>query len=138
MDRDNISNSDMVEVLRRFVDGYSSQREAARALGNKGLQSSISNALAGVRMPSKGLLRAMETKGLICRGEQLVIVDGAPESQCFTEMSVMMTFTRETKNTFRYDAETDFAVMANCYLLKSQWAVDPPQIIEVIVKAVVA
>ena len=60
-----------MEQLRRLVDEQGSQRAAARALGNVNLQSSIVNALAGIRLPSEALRRALdeyeEQQGVECQ-----------------------------------------------------------------------
>lgn len=130
MKSDNIKNSEIVLRLRHLVAEHGSQRAAAKALGSESLQSSISNALAGVRMPSAALREAMDAYRS-ARGEWPDIVEDSPASQGDMALSVKMTFSRVTKNTYRYDAEDAAAPMANVYVLKARLGSDPPKFVEV-------
>ena len=135
MSGDNIRNSSVVRRLQRFVDEYDSQRAAAKALGNKNYQSSISKALAGERMPSKAVRKALDEYETRHRMEQPEPADAPPDSQDTVLFSVPMRLARETKNTYFYDAIHDDAAMKSSYIQRSEIGSDPPEVIEVSVKA---
>ena len=137
MSGENIRNSNFVLWLQRFVDEHGSQRAAAKALGNKNFQSSISNALAGVRMPSEELRKALDEYETRHRMEQLEPAEAPPDSQDTVLFSVTMRLARDTKNTFYYDAIHDDAAMKSSYIQKSEIGSDPPEVIEVTVKSLV-
>lgn len=137
MKSENIQSSPIVVRLRRFVDEHPSQRAAAKALGNESYQSAISNSLAGVRLPSKALMRAMIKHGLHWGEGEAAIVDVSPTTQEEIRLSVAMKLLRDTKNTYRYDAICDDAAIKSVYLQKAGLISDPPEAIEVIVKSMV-
>ena len=123
MESDYIKNSDPVKFLERLVEECGSQHAAAKALGDKSFQSSISNALRGVRMPSKSLLKAIETyRSKMLRGKKI------------NSLLVEMQFVRETKNTYRYDAIDDGADLKSTYIPKARMGAEPTKFIEVEVK----
>ena len=133
MSGDNIRNSSVVRRLQRFVDEYDSQRAAAKALGNKNYQSSISKALAGERMPSKAVRKALDEYETRHRMEQPEPADAPPDSQDTVLFSVIMRLARDTKNTHLYNAINDNVVMKSAYIQKSEIGADPPEFIEVAV-----
>ena len=125
-----IKNSPIVRQLQRFVDEHDSQRSAAKALGNKNFQSSISKALAGERMPSRGVRKALDNY-LSQRGiDRPEAAEAPPDTVLF---SVPMRLARETKNTFYYDAIHDAAAMKSSYIQKAEIGFEPPEFIEVAV-----
>ena len=92
MENDNIKNSEIVNQLRRLVDNHGGQHAAARALGDeKRFQSSISNSLAGKRMPSEALRKA------------LYAYEGR---HCAIEFLIKVTFVRTTPKFHLFKAES--------------------------------
>ena len=132
---ENIKNSEIVKRLKRFVDEHSSQRAAAKALGNKNFQSSISNALAGKRMPSEELRKALDYYETQRRMEQQGFSGAPPDLQNTVVFSVTMRLVRDTRNTFYYEAIHDDAALKSAYIQKSAIRSDPPDVIEVGVKS---
>ena len=133
MPENNITNSEIVVTLQQLVKEFGSQRAAAKALGNGNFQSSISNSLSGVRMPSKGLRVALDDhyareavdQDTTTRRSQLL-----PES--LIEL-VEMRLTKSTPGTYRYDATGEGAAVKNLYLQKVTVIDEVPQVIEVAV-----
>ena len=135
MSDENIKNSPIVRLLQRVVDDHGTQRAAAKALGNEYYQSNISNALRGVRMPSELVRKALDEYETRHRMEQLGPAETPPDSQDTVLFSVTMRLARETKNTHLYIAIDDDAAMKSAYIQKSEIGSDPPEVIEVFVKA---
>ena len=138
MSGENIRNSDIVRRLQRVVDEYDTQRLAAEALGNINYQSSISNAINGVRLPSEAVRKALEAYDSQRGIERPESAEAPPDSQDTVEFSVTMRLARDTKNTFYYVAINDDAVIKSAYIQKSEIGADPPELIEVVVKLLVA
>ena len=138
MSEKNIQNSLIVIRLQRVVDEHGSQRAAAKALGNEGFQSAISNALKGIRLPSEALRKALVAYDSQLRIERPEAAEAPPDSQDTVDFSVTMRLARDTKNTFYYDAINDDAVIKSAYIQKSEIGADPPELIEVVVKLLVA
>ena len=134
MSEHNIQNSPIVQQLERLVDELGSQRAVAKALGKKGFQSSISKALAGERMPSTGVRKALDEYETRHRMEQLGPAETPPDSQDTVLFSVLMRLVRDTKNTHLYNAIHESAAMKSAYLQKSEVGPDAPEFIEVSVK----
>lgn len=134
MKPDNIKNSYSVVKLRALVREHGSQRAVAKALGDENLQSAISNSLAGVRMPSKALMKAMEVYCVETLGKEPDNCGLQSDVRVVRQLSITMHFSKDTKNSLLYRTDAEGAGVKNIYLLKSHIGPRPPDTVEVVVK----
>ena len=122
MSEENIKNSEIVRRLQRVVDEHGTQRAAAKALGNKGFQSAISNALKGIRLPSEGLRKALD----------------AYDAQRILTFSIGLPIEKTTPKFCLFKATSDEGYIVSVYAPKAKVGSNPPEAIEAVVKLLLA
>ena len=138
MAENNIENSPMVLRLKRLVKEYGSQRAAAEALGEKGFQSSISNALAGKRMPSEAVRKALDEYYSQRGMEQPEVAEASPDSQELFNFLIEVPIERTTPKYYLFKATSDEGYIVSVYAPKAKVGSNPPEVIKAVVKLLLA
>ena len=118
MSENGIQKSAIVQRLQRLVVEHGSQRAAAKALGNEGFQSSISNAVNGIRMPSEELREALD----------------AYDAQGILTFSIGLPIEKTTPKFCLFKATSDEGYIVSVYAPKAKVGSNPPEAIEAVVK----
>ena len=138
MSENNIENSPIVLRLKRLVDEYGSQRAAAKSLGNKGLQSSISNAFNGVRMPSEALRKALDDYDSQRGIERPENTEAPSDAQGISTFSIGLPIEKTTPKFCLFKATSDEGYIVSVYAPKAKVGSNPPEFIEAVVKLLLA
>ena len=133
MAENNIENSPMVLRLKRLVKEYGSQRAAAEALGEKGFQSSISNALAGKRMPSEAVRKALDEYYSQRGIEQPESAEAPSGAQGILNFSLGLPIEKTTPKYHLLKETSDEGFIVTVYAPKARVGSSPPKDVTVAV-----
>ena len=134
MSKNHIQNSSLVRRLQRVVDGYDSQRLAAEALGNINYQSSISNAINGVRLPSKGLRKALEVYESQHHMMEPRAAEAPSNAQELFDFLIELPIERTTHKFHLFKVTSDDGFIVSVYAPKARMGSNPPKNISAAVK----